>query len=270
MPKPAKKSAMRGVIIIMTTFTALLLVGFTLLHAQLQGEVMKLMILSGGMAVIDAAAQIRTADDADALENLAREMKIGFDLESMVRFRGYHQFRPLAVIKVYDQDDQLVAMESCPGGDPKRIARLEEKADEYKRKNWTFLYIIGGAPRTNLFKSTWLKAHYIDLTATDVTAVPDDPESEEELPEWFHMEGDRLTLGEGVSDWMKELEQSTENAYATSGYLYYSFAAEGYPLLISLQKLLPVYFWTAIFLFIAIHLVKRRITAIHTTPTEDT
>jgi len=230
MPKPAKNPALRGVIIIMSVFTALLLVGFTLLHAKLQGEVMALVITSGGMDVIKVAQQIKTPDDEEALEALAREMKIGFDLMSMYHFSRYDQFRPLAVIKIYDQNDQLIAMEKCPAGDLKRLARLESKADDNSKirglSNVNGL-INWGSPmyrRTDIFISNWIESNYSILDL-------------EYIPEY--------------------------------GYFYYTFAAEGYPILVTLQKMLPVYILTAGLLLIAIKLVKRKLTAIPITPTED-
>jgi len=230
MPKPAKTPALRGIIINMSVFTALLLVGFTLLHAKLQGEVMELVITSGGMDVIKVAQQIKTPNDEEALEALAREMKIGFDLMSMYHFSRYDQFRPLAVIKIYDQNDQLIAMEKCPAGDPKRLARLEAKADDNSKMRGLSNVngIISWGPsmyrRTNIISSKWIEANY---TILDLETIPE------------------------------------------HGHFYYSFAAEGYPILVTLQKMLPVYILTAGLLLIAIKLVKRRLTAIPTTPTED-
>jgi len=220
MDEAIKNRSLRRIKTMIVAFTAVLLVGFTLLYAQLQGEVMELMILSEGRDVINKAEQIRTPGDVDALKALTDAMKYGFNFHSMARFRGAYRFRPYAVIKIYDQDDRLIAMESA-GENPKRFARLEAKVDENKRRAWDF-----GASMvsrgTNIFSSKWLQAKY---TAT-----------------------------------------ATEEDIHTSEYLYYTFAAEGYPLLVTLHKLWPIYFFVAFLLQFAILLVRRKFAI---TPMED-
>jgi len=233
MPKPAKKPALRGVITIMSAFTALLLVGFTLAHAKLQSELMGLAILTGGMEVIVKAEQIKTANDEQALIALADAMR-DFDWISRIHFSKYNRLRPLAVIKIYDQNDQLIAMEKCFMGDPKRLAQLESKADgnKNKYKGLSSLGAVDGRKNwgpsmfrsTDIFKSEWIEARY---TILDIVYIPE------------------------------------------HGHFYYTFAAEGYPILVSLQKMLPVYFWTAILLLCAILLVRKKLTAVPASPLED-
>jgi len=264
MPKPPKKSALRGIILIMTAFTVLLLVGFTLLHAQQQGEIMDLVITSAGREVIAAAEQIRTSDDKEALLSLADAMNLDFDLHSMIYFRGTHLFRPYAVVKIYDQDDQLVAMESA-GGNPKRLARLEAKADDNKR-NWSF---SGWAVThgTDIFSSKWHEATHTamedEITAWYEANPPED------TSQWVHMDGNTISYDAEHFEFFQAMQKAMEEDFRASGYLYYTFAAEGYPLLVTLQKMLPVYFLAACLLLCAILLMRKKLTAVPAIPPED-
>jgi len=269
MPKPAKNPALRGIITIMSVFTALLLVGFTLLHAKLQGEVMELVITSRGRIVIDKAMQIETPDDEEALQALSDAMKFDFEIGSRVHFfnASFEQFRPYAVIQIYDQDDQLIATESS-GWDSKRIARLETKADENKRKNWSF-FGSSTTRNTGLFISLWYDANHTELRTDNFTEQWAEENVPEDASEWIHEEGNTVSFSPELWNYYQSWQEAMEENYRNSGYLYYSFAAEGYPLFVTLQKMLPVYVLTAGLLLIAIKLVKRKLTAIPTTPTEE-
>ena len=265
MPKSAKKPALRGIIIIMAAFTALLLVGFTLLHAQLQSEVMDLVLTWGGREVIDKAAQIRTPDDEEALQALADAMRYNFDFRSMVHFsRSFDPFRPYAVIKIYDQDDQLIAMESA-GTNPKRLARLEAKADAGKR-NWSF-GSWGVTHGTDIFKSEWYEATYTDMK--DEIAAWYEANLGVDTSQWIHTEGNTSTADAGLYEWWQARKDAMEKDLHEAGYLYYTFAADGYPFGVTLKKMAPVYILTAGLLCLAIHLVRKKFTAIPTTATEE-